>query len=78
MLNGIDLTELGLVAYYNFDEGQGNRAFDATNNNHHLFLGKNDTDMSPLWIASTAPIPSGRTVVRACYADTYCVFLLIL
>jgi hypothetical protein len=51
--------EDGLLAYYDFDEGSGRVARDASPNRRHLILGRNSgsgTDLAdPTWVVSFAP-----------------------
>ncbi|MCA9693711.1 MAG: hypothetical protein KC636_29245, partial [Myxococcales bacterium] len=55
--------ELGLAAYWRFDEGRGATAFDQTDNAYHAsFVGS-----EPTWIASDAPVRDQPGIRRASF-----------
>jgi hypothetical protein len=64
--NNMDLvltgSELGLVAYYRFDEGSGQFAFDATGNGHDGRLGSTTgiDSHDPLWTATPTATPAAN------------------
>ncbi|MDB6065707.1 MAG: hypothetical protein JWR26_1915 [Pedosphaera sp.] len=53
-------TESGLLAYYRFDEGAGNLAFDSTTNVLTGTLNNN-----PVWVPSTVPVNLGPVVITS-------------
>jgi hypothetical protein len=55
--------ELGLIAYWNFDEGSGQQIYDFTGNGSNGYLGISpETDEhDPVWVESDAPIDYLRT-----------------
>lgn len=58
----IDPETEGLVAYYRFDEGEGQIVNDLTENEYHGRLGSGDgqDDADPEWVESDAPIYAGE------------------
>ncbi|MFC2150049.1 LamG-like jellyroll fold domain-containing protein [Calditrichota bacterium] len=57
----IDPGTEGLVAYYRFDEGEGQELTDLTENEYHGRLGddEDEDDADPTWVESEAPIFGG-------------------
>src|SRR5262249_58908426 len=63
-------SEPGLAAYYRFNEGSGDTAFDTTPNHNDAALGAGVTANQPAYVLSTAPfvgVPaaSGETATRS-------------
>jgi hypothetical protein len=59
---GLTGSEPGLVAYYGFDEGSGQIAFDATGNGHDGRLGSTTgiDSQDPLWMATPTATPTAE------------------
>jgi RHS repeat-associated protein len=55
MNNTLTGNEPGLAAYYRFNEGSGNTAFDATANHNDASLGNGVAADAPAYVLSTAP-----------------------
>jgi hypothetical protein len=59
MYSNLSGQETGLIAYWDFDEGEGQTLTDLSGHDHHCYLGGSPLepdDFDPQWVVSSAPL----------------------